>query len=49
MNIKKASYKKLYNKVSQLDHDGKHDHRIPILVGRIRMILAGKVQEGIWR
>ena len=46
MKIKKASYKKLYNKVSQLEHDGKSDHRIPILVGRIRMIIAGKIQEG---
>ena len=46
IKIAKASYKKLYNKLSQLEHDGKNDYRIPILVGRIRMILAGKVQEG---
>jgi len=46
MKIKKASYKKLYQKFSQLEHDKKKDHRIPVLVGRIRMIIAGKIQEG---
>jgi len=45
MHIKTTSYKRLYNKVSQLSHDNKNDHRIPILVGRIRGIIAGKFKD----
>jgi len=45
MNIKTTPYKRLYQKVSQLTHDNKKDHRIPILVGRIRRIIARKVQD----
>ena len=45
MRIKTIPYKRLYNKVSQLSHDRKNDHRIPILVGRIRGIIAGKFKD----
>ena len=45
MQIKKASYKKLYQKFSQLEHDKKKDHRIPIIVGRIRKLVKEGKEE----